>query len=176
MLDLTTGEQKVLIRGGSHARYVPTGHLVYGVAGTLRAVAFDLARLEVLGTPVPVLEQVMTTSFGVANISISGAGTLVYIPGGVEAGSPARTLVWVDRQGPEEPIKARPLAHRYPRLSPDGAAVVIDAILEIWIWNFARETLARFTFDPALDQYPVWTPDGRRVIFRSERSGPANIF
>ena len=64
VLDLTTREQKILIRGGSHARYVPTGHLVYGVAGTLRAVAFDLRRLEVVGTPVPVLEQVMTTPLG----------------------------------------------------------------------------------------------------------------
>ena len=64
VLDLATREQKVLIRGGSHARYVPTGHLVYGVAGTLRAVAFDLRRLEVVGTPVPVLEQVITTRWG----------------------------------------------------------------------------------------------------------------
>ena len=61
VLDLQTGTSKVLIRGGSHAHYVPTGHLVYGVAGTLRAVAFDLGRLEVVGTPAPVLEGVVTT-------------------------------------------------------------------------------------------------------------------
>ena len=64
VLDLQTGTSKVLIRGGSHAHYVPTGHLVYGVAGTLRAVAFDLGRLEVVGTPVPVLEGVVTTADG----------------------------------------------------------------------------------------------------------------
>ncbi len=64
VLDLRTGTSKVLIRGGSHAHYVPTGHLVYGVAGTLRAVAFDLGRLEVVGTPVPVLEGVVTTGSG----------------------------------------------------------------------------------------------------------------
>ena len=61
VLDLQTGMSKVLIRGGSDARYVPTGHLVYGIAGTLRAVAFDLRRLEVTGTPSPVLEDVATT-------------------------------------------------------------------------------------------------------------------
>ena len=61
VLDLQTGTSKVLIRGGSHAHYVPTGHLVYGVTGTLRAVAFDLGRLEVVGTPAPVLEGVVTT-------------------------------------------------------------------------------------------------------------------
>ena len=64
VLDLQTGTSKVLIRGGSHAHYVPTGHLVYGVTGTLRAVAFDLGRLEVIGTPAPVLEGVATTAFG----------------------------------------------------------------------------------------------------------------
>ena len=64
VLDLRTGTSKVLIRGGSHAHYVPTGHLVYGVAGTLRAVAFDLGRLEVVGTPAPVLEGVVTTGVG----------------------------------------------------------------------------------------------------------------
>jgi serine/threonine-protein kinase len=167
-----TREQKILIRGGSHARYVPTGHLVYGVAGTLRAVAFDLRRREVVGTPVPVVEQVMTTSG--ANMSISDDGTLVYVPGGVQA--PTFMLVWVDRQGREEPIKAPPRFYRYPRLSPDGARVALEAVVDIWIWDLARETLTRFTFDPALDQYPVWTPDGRRVLFRSQRSGPHNLF
>ena len=92
MLDLTTREQKILIRGGSHARYVPTGHLVYGVGGTLRAVAFDLRRLEVVGTPVPVLEQVMTTPAG-ANMSISDDGTLVYVPGGAQAAAGAHAGV-----------------------------------------------------------------------------------
>ena len=85
VLDLNTRTQKVLIRGGSHARYVPTGHLVYGVAGTLRAVAFDLNRLEVVGTPVPVLAQVMMTPAGGVNMSLSGDGTLVYVPGGFQA-------------------------------------------------------------------------------------------
>ena len=177
VLDLTTREQKILIRGGSHARYVPTGHLVYGVGGTLRAVAFDLRRLEVVGTPVPVLEQVMTTAAG-AHMSISDDGTLVYVPGGVQA-APARTLVWVDRQGREEPLKAPPRAYLYPRLSPDGTRVALDVRdqeLDIWIWDLARETLTRFTFDPRADTHPVWTPDGQRVVFRSQRAGPHNLF
>ena len=64
VLDLRTGTQTTLIRGGSDAHYVPSGHLVYGAAGTLRAVAFDLARLAVVGTPVPVVPQVVTTASG----------------------------------------------------------------------------------------------------------------
>jgi serine/threonine-protein kinase len=61
-------------------------------------------------------------------------------------------------------------------LSPDGARLALQSDGDIWIWNLARETLTRFTFDPAGDQYPVWTPDGRRLAFRSQRSGPYNLF
>ena len=82
VLDLQTGMSKVLIRGGSDAHYVPTGHLVYGVAGTLRAVAFDLARLEVAGTPALVLEGVVTTGSGASEVAVAANGSLVYIPGG----------------------------------------------------------------------------------------------
>ena len=64
VLDLKTRERKTLIRGGSHAQYVPTGHLVYGVGGTLWAVGFDLRRRDVVGTPVPVLERMMTSPAG----------------------------------------------------------------------------------------------------------------
>ena len=178
VLDLTTREQKVLIRSGSQARYVPTGHLVYGVPGALWAVAFDLRRLEVVGRPVPVLEQVITTFVGVADWSISDDGTLVYVPGVAQA-APTSTLVWVDRQGREEPLKAPPRAYVYPRLSPDGTRVAVDARdqdFDTWIWDLARETLTRLTFDPRVDSHPAWTPDGLRVVFRSGRHGPFNLF
>jgi hypothetical protein len=144
VLDLRTRAQKVLIRGGSHARYVPTGHLVYGVAGTLRAVAFDLGRLEVAGTPVPVLEQVMRNRWGGLDMSLSRDGTLVYIPGGVQAA--LHTLVWVDRQGREEALKAPPRIYAAPRLSPDGTRLAVLSDGDIWIWDLARETLTRVTF------------------------------
>jgi len=174
VLDLRTRAQKVLIRGGSHAHYVPTGHLVYGVAGTLRAVGFDLNRLEVVGTAVPVSEQVSTTALGALNMSLSRDGTLVYVPGGMAAAQ--STLVWMDRQGREEDLKAPARRYGTPRLSPDGARLAVVAGGDIWIWDLARETLTRFTFDPADDLYPVWTPDGRRLAFSSLRGGPANLF
>jgi eukaryotic-like serine/threonine-protein kinase len=90
-------------------------------------------------------------------------------------------LVWVDREGREEPIKGLPVrSFIAPRLSPDGTRVALqigDRDNDIWLWNFARETLDRLTMDPGTDQAPVWTLDGRRVIFTSEAGGgPGSLF
>jgi len=182
VLDLQTGKQRVLVTGGSHPRYVPTGHIVYGAAGTLRAVAFDLDRLEVRSDPVPVLQRVVTKSEGAASFSVARDGSLVYLAGDAQVGVPARTLVWVDRQGREEAISAPPRAYLSPRISPDGTWVAVqvhgqdESELDIWIWDLTRQTLTRLTFDPAQDLLPLWTPDGRRLVFASERSGPSNLF
>jgi Tol biopolymer transport system component len=85
----------------------------------------------------------------------------------------------VDRQGQETPIDAPPRGYLYPRLSPDGTRIALsvgDQELDIWLWNLSRRTLTRLTFAPANDGTPAWTPDGRRVIFSSEQSGPRNIY
>ena len=107
------------LRGGRDARYVATGHLVYNAAGTLQAVGFDLARLDVTGLPVSLVEQIGGSANGPGDFSVSADGTLVYVPGG-NAPALARTLVWVDRQGRETAINAPPRGYFYPRLSPDG--------------------------------------------------------
>jgi serine/threonine-protein kinase len=171
VLDLQTGQKKILIRGGVDARYVDTGHLVYATAGTLRAVGFDLGRLELTGTPVPVAEDVMIGPSGAANFVLARNGTLVYLAGGE---SNQRQLVWVDRNGRETPIGAPPRAFTSPRISPDGMRVAVDLYdqeNDIWVWDLTRDTLTRLTLDPALDRFPVWTPDGRRIIFSSNRDG-----
>ena len=184
-LDLKTGQRKTLIRGGSHAAYVDpspgsgqAGYLVYAAAGTLRAVRFDPVRLDVQSDPVPVVEQVTTKTNGTADFSVSRTGTLVYVAG-VEGQAARRTLVWVDRKGQEEPIKAPPRAYVVARLSPDGTRLALDIRdqdSDIWTWDFARQMLTRLTFDPAVDVQPVWTPDSRRIIFASQRDGLANLF
>ena len=120
MLDLRSGTSKVLVRGASDARYVPTGHLLYSVAGTLRAVAFDLRRLEVVGTPALVLEGVATTLTGAANMAVAANGSLVYMSD-VGAFGGAQTVVSVDRQGRASPLPGLPLdSYRDVRVSPDG--------------------------------------------------------
>lgn len=186
VLDFTTGERKILIRGGSHAEYVgpspdsgQAGFLVYAAAGTLRAVRFDPGRLVVLSGPVPVVEQVMTETNGTAEFSVSRTGVLAYAQGGVVDSASQRTLVWVDRQGREEPIDAPPLAYVIPRISPDGTRVALDVRgqnSDIWTWDLARKTMTRLTFDPAVDLQPVWTPDSRRILFSSTRNGPPNVY
>ena len=172
VLDLTTGTHKVILTGGSAPRYLPSGHLVYGAAGSLRAVAFDLERREIRGTPVTVVPQLLTTPNGAADFDVASDGTLVYVRGGVQ--EPARTLFWVDREGREEPIPAPVRAYLYLRISPDGTRVAIDVRdqeRDIWLWEFERRKLTRFTFAPKPDRFPVWTFDGRRILYTSERPG-----
>jgi Tol biopolymer transport system component len=182
-LDLRTGERKILVRGGTSAQYVNTGHLVYAATGSLRAVRFDPSSLSVLSDPVPILEGVSTKPTGAAEFAISSGGTLVYVPGrmilpgqvgGELTGS--RSLVWVDRRGSEVPLKAPPRSYTYPRISPDGSQIAVDIRdqeNDIWIWDVAHEGLRRLTLNPAADMLPLWSPDGKRIIFASTRG--ANV-
>jgi eukaryotic-like serine/threonine-protein kinase len=189
VLDLATGRRKTLVRGGSQAEYVEpsagtgqAGYLIYAAAGTLRAVLFDPARLEVLSDPVTVVEHVLMKPTGAADYALSRQGMLLYAPGGVGVQTTLRSLVWVDRKGHEEPIKA-PLRDYGPlRISPDGTRVALEILdpnnTDIWIWDLAREQLRRLTLAPGGDGLPLWTPDGRRIIFNSDRviSGVRNLY
>jgi eukaryotic-like serine/threonine-protein kinase len=176
VLDLKTGQRRTLIRSGGQAEYIETGHLVYSDGGALWAVRFDLETLNVHGDPVPLVQQVLT--LGAATFTISRRGTLLYVP--VDSGK-SRSLVWVNRQGAEEPIAAPPRGYVSARLSPDGTRValqIFDASHEIWTWDFARAKLTRLTFSPPSNFGPLWTTDGRRIIFGSPRDAPSrsNLF
>ena len=174
VLDLRTITQKILVGGGSHAHYVRSGHLVYTAAGTLRAISFDLNRLETRGTTVPVVPRLVTTDFGAGDFALAADGTLVYVDAPAGLPGTARRLVWVDRAGHEEPFAAPPRAYVYPQLSPDGTRVALDIRdqeQDPWTWDLRRSTLTRLTFEPGQDGNPVWTPDGQRIIFNSNRAG-----
>ena len=175
VLSLETGEQQTLIENSAKARYLPTGHLLYAWEGTLSAAPFDLDELQVTGPAVAVVEGITTIFAGDAQFSVSENGTLVYIPGGVALRTPVR-LVWVDREGREEPLAAETRRYFDPRISPDGSRVAADIWEadneDVWIYDLRRQTSTRLTFDQANDEdRPVWTPDGLRVVFTSTRDG-----
>jgi serine/threonine-protein kinase len=167
------GEPKVLIQGGTHARYAASGHIVYGRAGGLLAVPFDLERLEIRGAPLQVVQGVaMDPRRGVAHFALSRSGTLAYVPGG--AGGVARSLLWVDRRGTARPVTETRRAYTFPALSPDGEhlAVTIEGTdQDIWVDDLSRGTLTRLTFDQSEEFGPVWSRDGTRMAFTSTREG-----
>ena len=181
VFSLETGEVTYLFPGGSNPHYSPTGHIVYGVGGTLRAIGFDAERLELTSNnPVPVLENANTRASGAGDFSFSANGSLVYVPGVAATDGPARTLVWVDRQGREEPVGAPPRPYERPRVSPDGARLAVQiadpANTDVGIYYLARGTSTRLTTDAARDTHPLWTPDGTQVVFFSNREGAGGVF
>ena len=180
VLSLETGEVTDVVPGGSFPRYAPSGHIVYAVDNTLRAVGFDPTEDSVIGNPVPVVEDVSMGPTGAANFDLAQDGSLVYLMGAGGATEAPRSLVWVDREGREEPLATPPLPYRVPRISPDGTRVAVDVLEpgagDIWIHDLSRGTETRLTTDPAADHSPLWTPDGQRVVFASMREGSVELF
>ena len=167
---------------GSDSLYSPTGHIVYVMPdGTARAVGFDLDRLELTSTnPVPVLEQVNAGAFGTArNFDLAADGTLVYLSGATP-NTADRSLVWVDPQGGKERLSIPSAAYEWTRLSPDGAraALVINdgENTDLWVSEVDRGTRTRLTTHTAVDAYPLWTQDGARVVFWSNRDEAPGLY
>ena len=177
LFDMETGRHRILVPGGSDARYVASGHIVYGVAGTLRAVPFDLDALEVRGTPVPVVDGVVTQGTGAASFSVSPDGTLVYVVGSANSAG-VRTLVWVDRNGRSDPIPSIPPGdYGSPRLSPDGGRLLTGADGDLWIYDVASGRRSAITTDELTDgRYFAWSPDGSQVAYTSTRRGTSEVW
>jgi serine/threonine protein kinase/Tol biopolymer transport system component len=172
---LNTGEQRTLIPEGSAPQYAHSGHLVYAQGGTLMAVPFDPKRLTVTGAGIPVVEGVVQSpSTGSAQYSLSNTGSLAYVRGGVQT-APLR-LVWVTRQGVEQPVAAPPRAYTRPQLAPDGRRIAVGLDSQVWLYNLVTNQLARLTFTGESNVFPLWTPDGKRIVFDSNKEGAANLF
>jgi len=182
---LEPGERMILWEGGSDARYVPTGHLIYALEEVLFALPFDLASLEVSGGPVPVVEGVQRAQVppsrnttASANYGFSDRGTLIYVPGSASSGR--SILALADRNGTVEPLDVPPIAYVSPRLSPDGSRLVVEATSDgrsdIWIYDLAGDTQIRRLTLEGNNIRPVWTPDGERVTFASDREETPGIY
>lgn len=176
-LSTKTGERKTLQHGGFFGRYVRTsaggGHLIYVHSSTLFAVPFNLSSLAATGPPVAILDDVASTGPSGADLDFSLNGTFVYLPGkGGQAGWP---IVWLDSTGKTEPLQPRG-GYYTPRLSPDGKRLAFGVSngreSDIWVKDLDRDTPSRLTFRNGQNLWPVWTPDGKSIIFRSQ--GGAN--
>jgi serine/threonine-protein kinase len=174
-LNLKTGEKKILLeRAGVPARYVPTGggsaggHIVYYAEGSLMAVPFDVGRMEVKGSPAPVVDGVQRVGLSPFGLwGVSDSGTLAYVPGA--SSQVASRLVWVDRKGAEQALPAPPRAYLTPRPSPDGQRIAVsirgeDSTVDLWVYDIGRGTLDRVTSDGS-SANPIWTPDGKRLMY-----------
>jgi serine/threonine-protein kinase len=176
-ISLDTGEERVLIEGGTNPRFLSTGHLIYSRGDRMMAVPFDHKKVAVTGTPVPLAEPVrIEASRGAAQCAISNNGTLVYLPGGAQN---RKSLLWLDRNGDVEPLPLPAEVYGTFRLSPDGRRLAIEIFREeignIWIYDLISGSHKQLTSQGS-NRYPVWTPDSRHVIFRSDRDGKNTLF
>jgi serine/threonine-protein kinase len=174
VLDLTTKQRNLVVEGGgTFARYANSGHVTYIHEGTLFAVPFDLKTLSATGSPVPVVERVSyDPRNGGGQIDYSPQGHLVYMSGGTI--SAERTVAWVEVDGSTTPLLEEPKAYSRPRLSPDGTRLAMDygatnPTSDIWIHDLERGATTRLTFASITDMAPIWSPDGKDIIFGSLR-------
>jgi Tol biopolymer transport system component len=182
VLRLADGQRKTLVHGGYYGRYVPSGHLLYVRAGALYAAPMDVQRLELTGAPVAMVERVGSDpAIGVAQLDFSGNGTLVYVPHRIAK----QSLLWMDKGGHTQMLRAelggeatRQILRSsgrtaWVRLSPDGKRAAlemdVDGNVDVWVYEIQRDILTRLTFDPARDMSPVWSPDGKHIVFASTR-------
>jgi hypothetical protein len=172
---ISTGARQTLVRGGYAARFVSTpdgmGYLLFIRNGTLFAVSFDATSLAVRGAPVAVLEDVASDSdSGAGAFDVSHSGTIIYKSGQ----GPARTwpVLWLDSTGRTDPMIKTLGTYYTPRVSPDGARLALtldrgDKGREIAVYDWQRGVLTQLTFTGQVNLFPVWSPDGRYILFES---------
>jgi eukaryotic-like serine/threonine-protein kinase len=169
-INLKTRGKTVVMPVAGQFRYVRSGHIVYYRGGSIFAATFDPKTLRV-GSPVPMVEGV-TGLASFATFTVSDTGTLAYVSGGAPTLASTSTMVWVDRQGREQPVAApaRSYVNGVIRLSPDGsrAASTITDIqalsTDLWVYELAGGRFTRLTFGGS-NALPAWTPDGNRIIY-----------
>jgi eukaryotic-like serine/threonine-protein kinase len=180
---LPNGQPREVQPGGYSPRYLASGHLAFVRNDALFVAPFDIEALQTTGPAVPVIERVTTQTVGTAFVDVSAGGTLVYVAGSFNASAAINQapVMWLERTGGSRTLRAAPSSWALPRFSPDGerlAMTISDGRQsDIWVYDWMRDILTRVTSDSGNDVSPVWTPDGRRLVFGATRHGPvSNIY
>jgi serine/threonine-protein kinase len=165
--DLASGERRELLKGFD-ARYLPSGHLVYGRRIALMASRFDLSRRALVGDEIALVDDVRAyTMYPVMFGDLAADGSFVY--GRTTVNQPRR-LVFTDREGQERVVNAPPGTYETARLAPDGRSAVVTLRRDAWSLDLERGTLTRLTFGPGESYLPVLSPDGKRVAYSCARA------
>jgi serine/threonine-protein kinase len=181
---LKTGERHLVYQGGSDARYVGTGHLVYALGSTLFAAPFDLQKLQLKSAAVPILENVERTLSGggtaTTQFAFSSKGSMVYLPSEFRS-NVYRTVALVDVDGVRTPLDIPPGPYNHPRISlPDGKQLALQTNdgpnAHIWIYDITGSASIRQLTFAGRDDFPMWTRDGQRVVFMSERGTDSGLY
>jgi serine/threonine-protein kinase len=176
--ELGSNVHRVVAEGGSDPRYISSGHLVYARAGSLQAIPFDLKELKATGPAAAILEGVVwSQGTGAAHFTVSASGSLAYVAGGVKGQE--QSIMWVDRKGTMIPTAIAKRGFFALNLSPDGKRFVVSvgaANDDVWISEIARGTLTRLTAETGNNDFPLWTPDGNRIVFLSDRNNAMSFY
>jgi serine/threonine protein kinase len=183
VISLKTGEQKTIARGGFSPSYVPggssrTGHLIYLHGSILLAVPFDAGSLHTTGTPAHILEDVSSTGQAGGDFDSAGSGVFVYLSGkGQQTGW---WISWVDSSGKIEPLHPPLGVYNTPRFSPDGKRLAVSIARaqgeDIWVKDLDRDTPSRLSFLAGTNRWPVWTPDGKDIVFQSSNPAAPGLY
>jgi serine/threonine-protein kinase len=163
LLSLRDGRRKILQRGATYGRYLPSGHLVYVREGTLFAAPFDLKAMEFRGAALPILSEVWyNTTFGSSDVDFSATGTLLYRA----SGAVSYAVQLLDTKGGAQTLMAARGDYSFERLSPDGTRLALTSSGDIWVYEWRRDVMTRVTSGGGHD-VPIWTPNGEDLVFQS---------
>ena len=170
-----------VVPANSNAVYVPPGYLLFVREGTLMAQPFDPAKARPTGDAIPIAEQIDSLGDFSAQYQFSASqnGILAYTSG---SGFEGHRLTWADRSGKMTDAVGPPGAYNNFRLAPDEKRIAFDrpdaqsGIPDVWVMDLIRGTTSRLTFDPTVDNIPIWSPDGLRILYPNRRSGVFDLY
>ena len=179
LASLDGGDAKRLMPTDTAGAYIDPGLLIFNRQGTLAARRLDLAAGKLTGDTITLAESVSyDTPFSMGGFAVSSGGRVAYRAGGLEA----RQLQWFDRNGKPLAVAGEPDVNTLEsaELSPDSRQVAVSRgnqnNTDVWLIDVLRGGKTRFTVDAAIDEYPIWSPDGTQIAFASNRKGVYDLY